>query len=84
MIRYYDEGVCGPSQMFEVPDGDWCRREDVEAALAEARANACTPAERAVLDAWARQSEKDLRAWALCSRVAEETCEAELARRAGR
>jgi hypothetical protein len=46
MIRYYDEGVCGPSQMFEDPDGEWCRREDVERV-------ACTPAERAVLDACA-------------------------------
>ena len=36
----------------------------------------CTAAERKVLEAWAK------RAWALCSRVAEETCEAELSRRA--
>lgn len=29
-IKRYDEGVCGPSQMFESENGDWCKAEDVE------------------------------------------------------
>jgi hypothetical protein len=30
-VKHYDEGVCGPSQMFESENGDWCRVEDAEA-----------------------------------------------------
>ncbi len=37
MIRCYDEGVNGPSQLYEDPDGAWCRRDDVDAALVELR-----------------------------------------------
>lgn len=30
-MKHYDEGVCGPSQMFESEHGDWVRAEDAEA-----------------------------------------------------
>ena len=27
-MKFYDECVCGPSNMFECPNGDWVKRED--------------------------------------------------------
>lgn len=35
-IKRYDEGVCGPSQMFESENGDWCKAEEHDLAMAEA------------------------------------------------
>jgi hypothetical protein len=37
-VKLYDEGVCGPSQMFESENGDWVRHDDHVAAMTEATA----------------------------------------------